>query len=144
MSSCFIETWNRPAKFNKKIPIRYEDIKKNADRISTKWMHRVWPFWGVTFFVRSKSQDKNLNILRTKSFSDEMKSIFHHFYPVDTNVVSTSMRFRTTSCVCRLKQIKQVFLKGESPTLSSDNSDRKRNIVSFFGDTLLKLIYHQL
>ena len=48
------------------------------------WRHKFRNWFNLSnqavFSTCPKSRDKNLNILRTKSFLDEIKSIFHHFW----------------------------------------------------------------
>ena len=66
------------------------------------WRHKFRNWFNLSnqavFSTCPKSRDKNLNILRTKSFLDEIKSIFHHFW-------------RT------IIEANNIFWEGESPTL---------------------------
>ena len=81
MSSCFIETWNRPAKFNKKIPIRYEDIKKNADRISTKWNAQGVTFLRRDIFCAIKKSRKKFKYFENEELLRWNEKYFSSFLP---------------------------------------------------------------
>ena len=69
-------------------------------KLTSSFNPAVFPTW-------PKKRVQNLNILRTKSFWDVIKSIFHHFKGLSIKQITFSF-----------------FLKGENPTLSNFHSWR--------------------